>query len=144
MADDIQIYIAGIDVPQGDSCEDIKTRKQIIKDFYASWNASHPDKKVWNKSLRDYIYVKYLSINETIGHASISYDSTMAVIRLTEILEMAVVVKTGAAKSNDKNQRPFDQMIVMMHQGIRLLVGHQKSTGEYVQYCITKKASLGR
>ena len=144
MADDIQIYITGIDVPQGDSYEDIKKRKQIIKNFYALWNAAHPDKKLWNNSLQDYIYVKYISINETMGHASVSYESTMAVIRLTEILEKAVFVKKGPAKSNDKNQRPFDQMIVMMHQGIRLIVGHQKVTGEYVQYCITKKASLGR
>ena len=51
MEDDIQIYITRIDVPQGDSCEDIKKRKQIIKDFYALWNAAHPDKKVWNKKL---------------------------------------------------------------------------------------------
>ena len=46
MEDDIQIYITRIDVPQGDSCKDIKKRKQIIKDFYALWNAAHPDKKV--------------------------------------------------------------------------------------------------
>ena len=33
----------------------------------------------------------------------------------------------------------------MYYNGIRLLVGHQPSKDEYVQYCITaKKASLGR
>ena len=144
MAEDTKINNDEIDIPLGDSAEEIKKRKQIIKNFYASWNDAHPDKKVWNKSLRAYIYVKYISINETVGHASISFASTLAVLNLTDILERAVIIKKSPAKSNDKNQRPFDQMIVMTYQGIRLLVGHQKSTGEYVQYCITKKASLGR
>ena len=30
-------------------------------------------------------------------------------------------------------------MIFLYHDGIRVLVGHQKSTDEYVQYCITAK-----
>ena len=136
MADDIQIYIAGIDVPQGDSCEDIKKRKQIIKDFYASWNASHPDKKVWNKSLQDYIYVKYQSINETTGHAALSYKSTMAVFHLTEILSNASVSQKWAPKRDDKNQKPYSKMILMRWKTYRLIVGLQKSKNEYVQYYV--------
>ncbi len=30
-------------------------------------------------------------------------------------------------------------MLFLYYVGIRLLAGHQKSTDEYVQYCITKK-----
>ena len=57
------------DIPKGKEREDIKIRRQIIKDFYADWIAHHPDKKVWNNTLKAYIHVKYLSINETLGHA---------------------------------------------------------------------------
>ena len=135
-----------MEIPKGTSREDIKFRRQIIKDFYASWCAEHKDKKVWNQSLQAFIHVKFQSINETAGQASISYESTCAVIRLTEILENAVFAKSKPAKTNDKNQKAFDQMAFLYHDGIRLLVGHQKSTDEYVQYCITRKnkASLGR
>ena len=135
-----------MEIPKGTSREDIKFRRQIIKDFYASWCAEHQDKKVWNQSLQAFIHVKFQSINETAGQASISYESTCAVLRLTEILENAVFAKSKPAKTNDKNQKAFDQMVFLYHDGIRLLVGHQKSTDEYVQYCITRKnkASLGR
>ena len=135
-----------MEIPRGNSREDIKARKQIISDFYASWIAEHPDKKVWNESLQAYIHVKFQSINETKGKASISYESTNAVMKLTDILTNAIVKKRKPAKTNDKNQKAFDQMVFLYHNGIRLLVGHQTSKDEYVQYCITtkNKASLGR
>ena len=126
-------------IPQGNTPEENKARKRIIGDFYASWIANNPDKIVWNNSLRAYIHVKGQSINETKGHASTSYASTKAVFRLTEILEKAVVIKRKEAKNNDKNQKSFDQIIIMSFNGIRLLVGHQTSKDEYVQYCITAK-----
>ena len=133
------------EIPKGNTREDIKARKQIISDFYAAWCADHPEKRIWNKSLRAYIYVKYQSINETRGQASISYESTKALMDLTEILKNAIVTKRKPTKKNDKNQKAYDQMCFLYHRGIRLIVGYQKSTDEYVQYCITKnKASLGR
>ena len=133
------------EIPKGNTREDIKARKQIISDFYAAWCADHPEKRIWNKSLRAYIYVKYQSINETRGQASISYESTKALMDLTEILKNAIVTKRKPTKKNDKNQKAYDQMCFLYHRGIRLIVGHQKNTDEYVQYCITKnKASLGR
>ena len=135
-----------MEIPRGNSREDAKARKQIIGDFYSKWISKHPDKKIWNRSLGAYIHIKYQSVNETKGQASVSYESTCAVLELTEVLENALVFKRKPAKNNDKNQRPYDQMVFLYHKGIRLLVGHQKSTDEYVQYCITakKKASLGR
>ena len=63
-----------MEIPQGNSREDNKAWKQIIKDYYASWIANHPDKKVWNKSLKRFIHIKGQSINETAGHASLSYE----------------------------------------------------------------------
>lgn len=40
-----------MEIPRGSSRADIKARKQIIKDYYAKWNAEHPDKRVRNKAL---------------------------------------------------------------------------------------------
>ena len=94
-------------IPQGNTPEDIKTRKKIISDFYAKWIAAHPDKKIWNKSLQAYIHVKYLSINETKGHAAVSFESTNAVFNMTAILKNAIIVKTNDAKTNDKNQKAW-------------------------------------
>ena len=85
--------IPGIEIPQGDSKDEKKARKQIIKDFYARWISANPDKKVWNPALCAFIYVKGKSINETSGQASISYESTQAVFRLSDILSSAVLVK---------------------------------------------------
>ena len=103
-------------------------------------------KKVWNDSLRAYIHVKYQSLNETKGQASVSYESTMAVLKLTEILENAVVTKIKPSKKNDKNQKSFDRMVFMNYNGIRLLVGHQASKDEYYSIVSVQKnkASLGR
>ncbi len=127
-----------MEIPKGTSREDIKARKKIIKDFYAKWIAEHPDKKVWNNSLKAFIHIKFLSINETVGHASISYESTKAVLSLDSVLRNSVLRKTKQVKPNDKNQRSFSQMLFLYYNGIRLIVGKQKMTNEFVQYCITK------
>ena len=128
-----------MEIPLGNTREDIKSRRQIIKDFYAGWIAKNPEKKVWNKSLMAYIHVKFQSINETVGHASSSYESTMEVFNLSELLSESVKVKSKPAKTNDRNQRPYSEMVFLYHRNVRLIVGKQRSTGEYVQYCITKK-----
>ena len=40
-----------MNMPQGNSREEVKMRDQIIKDFYAGWIAEHPEKKMWNDDL---------------------------------------------------------------------------------------------
>lgn len=125
-----------MEIPRGNSREDIKTRKQIIKDFYAKWIAQHPEKKVWNKSLKAYIHLKYQSINETAGHAALSFDSTMGVMFLTDILENASVAEKWPVKHNNQNQKPYSKMILLRRKQYRLIVGLQKTTGEYVQYYV--------
>lgn len=123
-------------IPQGNEPEDNKARKKIIGDFYASWIAENPDKIVWNKCLHAYNHVKGQSINETKGHASLSYNSTSAVFHLTEILANATITEKWTPKHNDKNQKPYSQMILMRWKTYRLIVGFQKSLGEYVQYYV--------
>lgn len=124
-------------IPQGNSREEVKLRDQIIKDFYAGWIAENPEKKMWNEDLQDYILVKYLSITETAEKAARQYESTMAVMRLSELLTKSKKVAEVPPKKGTKNQKPFLKMYIMQLDNIKMTVGLQKSTGDKVQYCIT-------
>ena len=92
-----------MEIPKGNSREDIKARRQIIKDFYANWIAQHTDKKGWNRSLKAYIHVKNDSINEALGHAPRSIEATVAQFHLTEILQDSVFEEKIPTKIGDKN-----------------------------------------
>lgn len=124
-------------IPSGNSKEEVKLREQIIKDFYAGWIAENPDKKVWNDDLNDFILVKYLSITETAEKAARQYESTLAVLRLSELLRKSKKVAEVPPKKGTKNQNPFIKMIIMQLDNIKMTVGLQKTTGDKVQYCIT-------
>ena len=41
-----------MEIPQGNSREEVKLRDQIIKDFYAGWIAENPEKKCGTKTYR--------------------------------------------------------------------------------------------
>ena len=131
----------GITIPTGTRKEDIKVREKIIKNFYAKWISEHPDKKIWNEDLQDYICVKYQSIHETYNKAARRHESTLAVFRLTEVLEKAVLKEERQTKPGDKNQKPYSKLLIMLYDGIKLTVGVQKSTQEKVQYCLTALGS---
>jgi len=130
-------------IPPGDTKEEKKQRKQFIKDFYRLWETINPSKKVFNKSLNDFINVRYISVDETAGQASHRYISTLAIMFLTEILENAV--QKGALKNADstkKNQKGFEKIISMEHRKkafgiIKLTVGVKRGTKEKIQYCVT-------
>lgn len=126
-----------METPQGNSREEVKLRDQIIKDFYAGWIAENPEKKMWNEDLQDYILVKYLSITETAEKAARQYESTLAVMRLSELLTKSKKVAEVPPKKNTRNQKPFLKMYIMQLDNIKMTVGLQKSTGDKVQYCIT-------
>ena len=132
-----------MDIPKGKTRPEIKAREQIIKDFYARWIAKHPSKSVWNESLKAEIMIKGLSYNETIEHAARSYESTKAVFLLTRILSKAVKISSGPKKEGDKNQKSFSRVVVMRYKRIRLIVGYQKTKGEYVQYSISAQPEDG-
>ena len=126
-----------MEIPQGNSREEVKLRDQIIKDFYAGWIAENPEKKMWNEDLQDYILVKYLSITETAEKAARQYESTLSVMRLSELLTKSKKVAEVPPKKGTKNQKPFLKMYIMQLDNIKMTVGLQKSTGDKVQYCIT-------
>ena len=92
---------------------------------------------MWNEDLQDYILVKYLSITETAEKAARQYESTLAVMRLSELLTKSKKVAEVPPKKGTKNQKPFLKMYIMQLDNIKMTVGLQKSTGDKGQYCIT-------
>ena len=134
----------GITIPAGTRKEDIKAREKIIKDFYAKWISEHPDKKIWNEDLQDYICVKYQPINETYNKAARRHESILAVFRLTEVLEKAVLKEKRQTKPGDKNQKPYSKLLILLYDGIKLTAGVQKPTQEKVQYYLTALGSVSK
>ena len=132
-----------IEVPMGNTKEDIKAREAIISDVYRCWYEANPSKAAYNTNLKDYINVRFLSINETIHHASMSYLSTLAVLQLDLILKTAHQVgKPVKPKPDNKNQADFSKILIMecplIGIGIaKLTVEVKKKTGMKIQYCIT-------
>lgn len=134
--------IAPEDIPTGDSVEDRRARQKIIFSFYRHWRETHPEMRMFNDSLGDWIYVRHISVDETAGHASLTYLSTLAVLQLDTIMRDAVYVGEKAARSVNKNQKQFTKMIQLRHTlpgigRVRLMVGVKKQDGTKVQYCIT-------
>jgi hypothetical protein len=133
----------------GDTKEDKKQRKRIIINFYGKWIAANPTKHIYNKSLKEFIEVRFLSIEETSQHASITYESTVAITLLTEILENATATRDEKGniiaekpKTNVKNQSRFSRIIIMKYEKqyfgeIKLIVGELRGSGQKIQYCVT-------
>ena len=101
------------DIPKGRTKDEIKAREKLIKDFYSQWISEHPEKKIWNNNLGAFIHVKFLSINETYEKAARNYESTLAVFRLTEILENAVIIGKKATNRMTRNQKQFEKLIIL-------------------------------
>lgn len=131
------------EIPMGDGREDIKVREKIISDTYREWYKANPSKAVYNINLGENINVRFLSITETMRHASKTYLSTLAVLQLDIILKCACQVgEPTPIKPGVNNQSVFDEMIIMECPlvGIgtaKLTVGVKKKTKMKIQYCIT-------
>lgn len=126
-----------MEIPQGNTPEDNKARRVIIKEFYAHWMSEHPEKKIWNKSLKAYINVKNDSVNEALGHAPRSVQATLAQMHLTEILSDAKYVETRPPKHGNNNQKKFSQMLLLKWKSSRVLVGRRKNGGALELYYIS-------
>ena len=119
------------DVPMGDSWEDRRERNRLIRQFYYQWMCRNESRKVFNKSLNDYIHVKYISVNETAGHASLRYLSTLAVLQLDAILPNAILKENNPVSQKKKNQKGFRRILKMEYYCpgiglVRLTVGQKR------------------
>ena len=130
-------------IPKGETLEEIKERKKIIRDFYATWNAANPIKQVYNSNLKEFINVRYLSIQETSLIAANKYSSTFALTHyFTEILELAEEIRRTPPKKDNDNQKRFAEMIVLEYKKkeigtVKLTVGVLRGSKQHIQYCIT-------
>ena len=120
-----------------------KMRGDLIFCYYQWWKTEHPEKKIFNKALGDYIHVNHDSITETVKYAQDKYESTTAVLHLDEILSKATFVKEVNSDTSSSRQKAYEKMIIMKHHlenigDVRLLVGVKRSDRTTkVQYCIT-------
>ena len=129
-------------IPQGNSLEEIKTREKVIRDIYREWKERNPSQRRFNLSLKEFINIRMVSIIETSEHASKSYLSTLAVLQLDSILVGARKVSIKKTKPGNKNQLPFERIMIMEYEltgigTVKMTVGVRKRTREKVQYCIT-------
>jgi len=135
-------YVLEDEIPDGDSNEDRRQRQKIILSYYHNWKDRNPDAKKYNLNLKDDINIRYVSLEETAGQASLTYLSTLAVLQLDAILTNAVLVETSPINQNKKNQQGFMRMLRMSYNcpgigRVKMLVGVKKSDKSKVQYCIT-------
>ena len=129
-------------IPDGNTLKEIKQREQIIRDFYHAWKAKNPSHRKYNLSLKEYINIRMVSIVETSEHAAKNYLSTLAVLQLDSILIGAKTVSIKKIKPNNKNQQPFERIMIMEYEmveigTVKMTVGVRRRTQEKVQYCIT-------
>ena len=129
-------------IPEGNSIEEIKQRELIIRDFYCDWKEKNPSQRKFNLSLKEYINIRMVSIVETSEHAAKSYLSTLAVLQLDAILVGAKKVSIKKPKEGNKNQKPFERIMIMEYElvgigKVKMTVGVRRRTHEKVQYCIT-------
>lgn len=134
-------------IPEDNSIESIRMREQIIRDYYREWKEQNPSQRKYNIHLKDYINIRMVSIVETSEHAAKRYLSTLAVLQLDAILMGAKKVSICKTKPDNKNQKPFEKMIVMEYDAtfigkVRMTVGVRRRTHEKVQYCITAIQSV--
>lgn len=134
-------------IPEDNSVASIKIREQIIRDFYREWKERNPSQRKFNLSLKEYINIRMVSIIETSEHAAKNYLSTLAVLQLDAILIGAKKKSVKKAKEGNKNQKPFEKMLIMEYEltgiGIvKMTVGVRRRTHEKVQYCITAIDSI--
>lgn len=83
-----------------------------------------------------------VSIVETSEHAAKSFLSTLAVLQLDAILAGAKTVSIRKPKEGNKNQKPFERILIMTYNlvgigAVKMTVGVRRRSHEKVQYCIT-------
>jgi len=133
--DNHNIYIENYTIPKGTAKEDIKAREKIINDIYRKWFDSNPDKCAYNYHLEEFIHVRFESINETVNKSARTYQSTIVMFQLADILQNAKIIGYKKPKQN-KNQSKYTQMIMMQHENAKMIVGVRKDKKK-IQYCIT-------
>jgi len=144
--DDSNIYMDDYIIPKGREKADIKARENVVWAMLGKWLSINPLKRKKNIDLKDYIYLRFDGMQETVNKAARKYTSTMAVFELDFLLANAV--KIGTDKPQSKRQDKFAEMIIMnvntpaflpYFDKVKMLVGitKQKKNAKKIQYSIT-------
>ena len=125
----------------GNSIPEIEQREVIIRDFFEKWSTSNNERRIFNDVLQEYIYVRAVSVIEAKEHSAKSYKSTRAIMIIDEVLKNASPIRRVPKKTDNKNQKDFAYMLVMIykHQDIgtiKLTVGVRQNTKK-IQYGLT-------
>ncbi|MDR0829146.1 MAG: hypothetical protein LBN95_03425 [Prevotellaceae bacterium] len=144
--DEKNIYLEDYIIPKGMEKEDLKARENIVWAMLGKWLSNNPLKRKKNIDLKDFIYLRFDGMQETVNKAARNYKSTMAVYSLDYFLENAV--KTGTDEPKSKRQAVFAKILIMnattneflpYFEKIKMLVGitKQKKDAKKIQYSIT-------
>ena len=150
--DNNNIYIEDYAIPKGWEKTDIKTRENIVWAILGKWLSKNPLKRKKNADLKDYIYLRFDGMQETVNKAARNYKSTMAMFELDFILATAIQIATDEPKS--KRQEKFAEILIMKAETptfipyfdkVKMLVGitKQKKDAKKVQYSITAIEPIG-
>lgn len=128
-------------ITMGNSIPEIEQREVIIRDFFEKWSTSNNERRIFNDVLQEYIYVRAVSVIEAKEHSAKSYKSTRAIMIIDEVLKNASPIRRVLKKTDNKNQKDFAYMLVMIykHQDIgtiKLTVGVRQNTKK-IQYGLT-------
>jgi hypothetical protein len=128
-------------IPMGNSIPEIEQREVIIRDFFEKWSTLNNERRIFNDILQEYIYVRAVSVIEAKEHSAKSYKSTRAIMIIDEVLKNASPIRRVSKKTDNKNQKDFAYMLVMIykHQDIgtiKLTVGVRPNAMK-IQYGLT-------
>jgi len=144
--DDCNIYIEDYIIPKGREKADIKARENIVWALLGKWLSKNPLKRKKNTDLKDYIYLRFDGMQETVNKAARNYKSTMSVFELDFLLANAI--KIGIDKPQSKRQGKFAEILIMnantpvflpYFDKVKMLIGvtKQKKNAKKIQYSIT-------
>lgn len=129
-------------IPMGSSYEDERIRKELIYSFIKKWKEEHEESTIFNFDLSEYVKINQVFLIEATAHASKSYLSTKAVFRFEEAIQNAIKIGMSKPKPDNKNQKPFQDMLIMKYHSedlgtVKLTIGIRFKSHEKVQYGIS-------
>lgn len=134
-------------IPIGNTKEAYKARQDIINKFWHQLKEKYktPEEfKIYNNHLKEYIYLRAISLIEAKEHSAKNNLSTRAFLLLEDVLADARPVGRVKVKQDDSNQKAFQQMLIMTHHcdgigRVKLTIGVKKKKGEEqkIEYSLT-------
>lgn len=119
-----------------------RVRRRLIFEFIKKWHENHPDARVFNTDLNEYVIINHSFLDEATTHSAKSYKSTKAVLIFEQAIKNATKYAVTKTKEGDKNQAKFQEMLVLTYHcddlgTIKLTVGVRFRSHDKVQYAIS-------